>query len=180
MVNSSDKALLLSADEQRSFRILYDKYWQELYRKAIARLQNEDDAEDVVQEVFVSLWRNRHSISVEDSLAPYLFSALKYATLKLLYRKAKKGLILPKSLQNIEVESSTVENYIDCKELTQNIEHEVQNLPGRMREIYQLSRVEQLRNAEIAARLNISEQTVKNTLTVTLKRLKSRILNFFL
>lgn len=175
----TDKALLKAADEQFAFRVIYDRYWEALFTKAMRRLHNEEDARDVVQEIFISVWRNRHSIEIEETLAPYLFTALKYAIIKIVSKKAQKGIMLPLSI--LELERFTTENNeaIDYKELQATIEHEVAGLPDRMREIYQLSRVQHLRNAEIARLLNISEQTVKNTLTVTLKRLKAKVLHLF-
>lgn len=180
MKSIADKALLKAADEQLAFRILYDRYWEALYLKAMRRLNNAEDSRDIIQEIFVSLWRNRHNIQVEESLAPYLFTALKYAIIKLVYKKAQKGILLPLSVIELENHTEGINEAIEYRELKATIDHEVAALPDRMREIYQLSRVRQLRNAEIARLLNISEQTVKNTLTVILKRLKSKLLHILL
>lgn len=180
MKSLTDKALLKAADEQFAFRILYDRYWEPLYIKAFHRLHNEQDAQDIVQGIFITLWRNRHQVQVEESLAPYLFSALKYSIIKLVYRKAQKGSLLPLSLVDLEKHYANTNTEIEFKELKANIDNEVAGLPDRMREIYQLSRVQHLRNAEIAEMLNISEQTVKNTLSVTLKRLKSKLLHLLM
>ena len=179
MKSWTDKALLTANDEQFAFRVLYDRYWEDLYKKALCRLNNPEDAQDIVQEVFVSLWRNRSTIEVNDSLAPYLFTALKYAIIKLVYRKARKGISLPLSFLELEKYVSGIAEEVEYKELRSAIDREVASLPDRMREIYKLSRVNHLRNTEIAERLNISEQTVKNTLTITLKRLKSKVLHIF-
>jgi RNA polymerase sigma-70 factor (family 1) len=176
----TDKALLKAADEQFAFRVLYDRYWQSLYIKAYRRLHSEEDAQDVVQCVFISLWRNRRQVQVEESLAPYLFTALKYAVIKVVYKKSQKGTLLPLSIAELEKFVTANATELEYKELKANIENEVAALPERMREIYQLSRVKHMRNAEIAQMLNISEQTVKNTISVTLKRLKSKLLHLFL
>lgn len=180
MKSLTDKALLKAADEQFAFRILYDRYWEPLYLKAYRRLHSEEDAQDVVQGVFISLWRNRRQVQVEDSLAPYLFTALKYSIIKVVYKKAQKGTLLPLSVPDLEKYCTGAGTELELKELRSSIDNEVAGLPDRMREIYQLSRVKHLRNAEIAEMLNISEQTVKNTLSVTLKRLKSKLLHLFI
>jgi RNA polymerase sigma factor (sigma-70 family) len=180
MKSFTDKALLKAEDEQFAFRILYDKYWESLFKKAACRLGNEDDARDVVQEIFISLWRNRQSIEVEETLAPYLFTALKYAIIKLVYKKAKKKIIVPLSVIDLENYFGNTDGVIEYRELRNLLEKEVAVLPERMRQIYYLSRVEHLQAGEIARRLNLSKQTVKNTLTLTLKRLKSKVLIFCL
>ena len=174
----TDKALLISMDEHAAFRVLYNRYWESLYKKAIYRLGNGADAQDVVQEVFISLWRNRATIQLEGTLTPYLFSALKYSIIKQVYRKAKKGVQVPLSANELERTEVTIEELLQYKELQTLLAGEIAGLPERMQEIYRLSRVENLPINEIARRLNISEQTVKNTLTTALKRLREKITHY--
>lgn len=174
----TDKILLLSTDEQTAFELLYNRYWEQLYKKAYQRLGNSDDAQDVVQEVFVSLWRNRDKIDVENTLAPYLFTALKYCIISQVYRKAKKGITVPLAIEELERIEVSTEELLEFKELQLIVNNEVANLPERMREVYRLSRIEHLQVAEIALRLNLSEQTVKNTLTIALKRLREKLARY--
>ncbi len=174
----TDKTLLLSTDEQTAFEIVYNRYWEPLYKKALRRLGNSADAQDVVQEVFVSLWRNRDTVKVESTLAPYLFTALKYCIISQVYRKAKKGITVPLALEELVQLEVTTEELLEFKELQQIINTEVAALPERMREIYRLSRIEHLQIAEIAMQLNISEQTVKNTLSTALKRLREKLAHY--
>lgn len=174
----TDKTLLLSTDEQTSFKIVYNRYWEPLYKKALHRLGNSADAQDVVQEVFVSLWRHRDTVEVETTLAPYLFTALKYSIITQVYRKAKKGMTVPLAVEELEQIEITTEELLEFKELQSILYTEVEALPERMREIYRLSRIEHLQIAEIAKRLNISEQTVKNTLSIALKRLREKLTHY--
>jgi RNA polymerase sigma-70 factor (ECF subfamily) len=175
---ADDKFLLTAADEQRAFKVLYNRYWEPLYRKALSRLGTSEDAQDAVQEVFISLWRNRSTIEIEDTLSPYLFTALRYCIIKRVYRKAKKGLQVPLSPEELGNVDHYAEELFEYKELQQIIGKEVSNLPSRMQEIYKLSRIEHLSSSEIASRLSISEQTVKNTLTITLKKLRVKLSHF--
>ncbi|HEU4634491.1 MAG TPA: sigma-70 family RNA polymerase sigma factor [Flavisolibacter sp.] len=174
----SDKALLVADDEHAAFRVLYERYWEPLYKKGFCRLGNSADAQDAVQEVFISLWRNRATIVFEQTLSPYLFTALKYSILKQVYRKTKKGLLVPLSAEELEHTSVDTEELLQYRELQAVIETEVASLPGRMREIYRLSRMENLQIAEIAGQLNLSEQTVKNTLSTALKRLREKLSHY--
>ena len=173
--NLTDKALLVSENEDLAFRVLYDRYWEALYKKAFYRLGNSDDAQDAVQEIFISLWRNRETIQFEDNLSPYLFTALKYCIIKQVYRKAKKGILVPLSAEELTWTGVTTEEVLQYKELQAAIDSEVAGLPERMQKIYRLSRIDNLQIAEIAGQLNISEQTVKNTLTTALKRLRKKL-----
>ena len=175
MEHLPDKELLSWTDGQAAFRVLYDRYWQPLYQKALVRLGSNTDAEDAVQEVFISCWRNRHTIQTDGSLAPYLFTALKYCIIKMVDRAARKGIVLSLSVIELEHTELSTEELLLNKELQTLIAREVAQLPEQMRRIYQLSRTEALSVAEIADRLNLSEQTVKNTLSTALKKLRQRL-----
>lgn len=176
--NISDRALLETEDEHAGFRILYSRYWEALYKKAYFRFGNSADAEDAVQEVFISFWRNREAIEVDETLAPYLFTALRYYIIKKVYQEAKRGVQVPLSAEKLEHSELTAQEILQYKELQSTIAKEVNELPERMKEIYRLSRVENLQIAEIAVRLSISEQTVKNTLTTALKRLRKKLSHY--
>lgn len=174
----SDKMLLTTIDEHLGFRTLYSRYWEALYKKAFHRFGNSADAEDAVQEIFISLWRNKHTIQVDETLSPYLFTALKYYIIKQVYLKAKRGIQVALSTEKLEHFEFSSEELLQYKELQSAIAEEVNELPERMKEIYRMSRVEHLQIAEIAMKLNISEQTVKNTLTTALKRLRESLSHY--
>jgi RNA polymerase sigma-70 factor (ECF subfamily) len=95
--------------------------------------------------------------------------------IKQVYRKAKKGICLPLSVKELELTELTTDELMHLKEMQSVIATEVSDLPQRMQQIYQLSRVDHLPVAQIAKQLNISEQTVKNTLTTALKRIKQKL-----
>lgn len=175
--NFSDKALLVDSDEQNAFRVLYDRYWESLYKKALQHLRCDEDAKDAVQEIFISLWRNKNTIDATNNLSAYLFAALKYHIIKQVYRKAKKGICLPLSLKQLELTSLAADEVTEAKEMQNIIAAEVSALPKRMQQVYQLSRTEYLNTSQIAKQLDISEQTVKNTLTIALKRLKKKLIH---
>lgn len=174
----TDKALLIADDEQEAFRLLYDRYWEVLYGKALHRIGNDADAQDVVQEVFISVWRNKNTIQTKDSLSTYLFTALKYCIIKRVYRQAKKGIVLPLSVEDLEKSELTADELLRYKELQSVVADVVAGLPERMQEIYRLSRTDNLSIQEIAQKLNLSEQTVKNTLSEALKRLREKLTHY--
>jgi RNA polymerase sigma-70 factor (family 1) len=178
MHDLTDTDLLCAKDEQKAFRELYDKYWEPLYKNALYRLGSDADAQDMVQEVFIGLWRNKNSIQNIGSLSAYLFTALKYTIIKRIYRQAKKGIMVPLSVEELEHVELTTEELLQYKELQSVIANEVANLPTRMQQVYHLSRNELLSTKEIAQRLNLSEQTVKNTLSAALKRLREKLAHY--
>lgn len=178
MLNSlSDRELLLLKDE-RAFKVLYERYWSPLYRKAIVRLGNVEDTKDVLQEIFISIWNNKEEIQIEDSLGPYIFTALKFAVIKKIDRDSKRGIVHPLNIEDIEKVHLSNEEVIHYKELEKLIHKEVEALPERMKQIYLLSRNAQLKNKEIALKLKISEQTVKNMLSTAIKKLRSKLSDY--
>ncbi|NLR58274.1 sigma-70 family RNA polymerase sigma factor [Chitinophaga polysaccharea] len=176
MINQlSDKEILSLGNDDAAFRVLYERYWKSLYHNALARLGNHEDAQDIVQDIFVSFWRNREHIQTDGSFSFYLFGALRFAIIKHVYRKAEKGTILPLSVMHLELSEVALGKHLELKELQSVLEDETSKLPARMQEIFRLSRDENLSLSEIARRFDISEQTVKNTITTALKRLRSRL-----
>lgn len=171
----SEQELLTAVDEQSAFRILYDRYWQRLYEKALGRLGNDEDAQDVVQEIFISLWRNRQKVQVDGTLAPYLFTALKYSIIKRIHRKSQHAAPYPLTLDQLGSVELSPNEILQFKELQDIIEREVSELPERMQQIYRLSRTDYLTTLQIAETLGLSEQTVKNTLSTAVARLKDRL-----
>jgi RNA polymerase sigma-70 factor (family 1) len=173
----TDKALLLS-NEENGFRILYDRYWQDLFQKAKTRLGNAKDAEDIIQDIFVTVWNNRATITIEDSLQPYLFTALKYCIIKKVERDYKRKKTYPLDIDNADSIQITNEDLLQYKELEELIAAEVDLLPDRMKQIYRLSKQEQLTIRDIAVQLNLSEQTVKNILGESVKRLRIKLAKY--
>ncbi|NLR80207.1 RNA polymerase sigma factor [Chitinophaga eiseniae] len=167
----------VTQDDPAAFTPLFEKYWEEMFSIAYRRLKDESQAKEIVQNIFIHCWDHRHHIQVTQNLAPYLLTALKYSIVRHLYRSAKKGVMeLPLSVFNIPDEEKNYEqDWQEFDQLQQTIRLEVANMPGRMREIFILSREQELSIREIAMRLSLSEQTVKNQLHTALKRLRSRL-----
>ncbi|SFD47314.1 RNA polymerase sigma-70 factor, ECF subfamily [Chitinophaga sp. CF118] len=169
----SDGELLQSVkrDDTTAFEILYDRYWKALYLKACQRV-DKDEAKDIVQEVMMSLWRRRKTITVDKDgeLGRYLFTAIKYRVIShYAFNSAEiKKIELFNALDNQT-------DALETKELKASIEAAVNRLPVRMQQIFRMSREEDYSIADIARILNISEQTVKNQLTEALKRLRNSL-----
>lgn len=172
---------LLKTGNQLAFNELYNRYWKILFSKTLNILKDKSLAEDVLQEVFTSIWIRRESLEIND-IKSYLFSASRNnALLKIRNEKfvdlnadTIAGLIL-----NAETEIAEDEN-----DLLANINQEIQKLPKRCQTIFQMSRIDNYSNTEIATELKISIRSVENQLHLALKHLRqnlanSRFLSFF-
>jgi RNA polymerase sigma-70 factor (ECF subfamily) len=166
---------LLKSGEHAAFIEIYERYWTVLYLHARKILRNEAEAEDVVQEIFSSLWLKKEDIVLKSSLSSYLYSAIRYRIFNQIEHKKVISDYL-KSLQQFikEGEFVTEELYRE-KELAELIEKEIQALPSKMRQIFELSRKQYLSYKEIAEELEISEHTVKSQVSNALRILKLKL-----
>ncbi|QJB37211.1 RNA polymerase sigma-70 factor [Chitinophaga oryzae] len=181
MKHLPDTALLermQAYNDRAAFDELYHRYWEQLYMAAYARLQQEADAKDCLQEVFVALWHKRRELRIEGPLGPYLHVALKYRVLNHL----RSHLNYQKHLDIFSAIPPAIFDRADDRlalaEIQQIIAQTVAALPEKTRQVYILSRQEQLSVREMADQLGVSQQTVKNQLTTALKRLKDALAGF--
>ncbi|MEM7107855.1 MAG: RNA polymerase sigma-70 factor [Bacteroidota bacterium] len=153
----------------RHFKLLYERYWSKLYVIANNVLRNEADAEDVVQELFISFW-NRRSTLVIDNLGGYLYTAVRYNVAKKLSKRPlqRNHQELFEAIQD----KANLELSLEFKDLVDFIRGKIDELPDRCKEVFELSRFEQLSNKEIAQKLNISTSTVENQINKALKNLR--------
>lgn len=160
-----------------SFSCLFERYWEEMFSMAYRRLADEATSKDFVQNIFIHAWENRQWITVEDKLSPYLFTALKYSVIRHIYREAKQGTTdLPLSVYSLPDETDLKkQDHYDFDRLRDRIQVEIAAMPDKMRGVFTLSYEKELSVREIAMRLSISEQTVKNQLQNARKRLRLRL-----
>lgn len=166
---------LLHEDSEEAFTKIYNRYAEKLAGFAAAKLYNLDDAQDVIHDLFVGLWQERKSLIIHQTLEGYLFTKVRSRIIDKIrknitreeYAKALAGL-------NASLEPE-VDQRIAVRELEKTIEQALEGLSPRVKEIYRLSRESNLSIREIADRLQLSEQTDKNQLTVALKHLRQSL-----
>ncbi|HTN38231.1 MAG TPA: RNA polymerase sigma-70 factor [Arachidicoccus sp.] len=165
--------VLLKEGEEFAFTAIYERYVDVLYRYAWNILQNETECKDAIQEVFVWLWTRRSQLNVT-ALKYYLLAAVKYKLIRAIQNSKRRDQILARHIDLICPDALEA---IEIKELKAIIEQFTQTLPPRAREIFHLSRNEYFTNREIASKLQISEKTVENQMTITLRKLRDALGN---
>lgn len=161
-----------------AFDTVYARYCKRLYGFVLRYIKTETDAEEIVQEVFLKLWMSRSKIDIYSSFESFLFTIAYNTTISLLRKKLneKKYIDHIESIQNIE-SADVVINDLQFNELNVKVQQLLNKLTPRQKEIFQLSREEGLTHNEIAKKLNISVNTVKNHMVSTLSFLKSNMDN---
>jgi len=173
----SDKVFLeqVKKGDEAAFRRLFEKYWQDLFQLASKRLRSKDDASDMVQEVFLSLWNNVQQVEIEESLGAYLFVSLRN---KIFNHYEKQSIrlkyLLSQPFHPVQSEE-LIWSHLSSKELRSVVAAEVSRMPAKMKEIYLLSREQQLSIAEIADLLLLAPQTIKNQLHLALGRIRESL-----
>ena len=166
---------LLKQGNNMSFTEVFNRYHAPLYAQAFNKLRDEDDARDVVQDMFTRLWLKRAGLDADNNLAGYLFRGLRNAIFDLI--KHKKIVLAYEDSFNefIAGPHEETDHLIREKQFAELIEREIAALPPRMREVFELRRKENFSNKEIAQQMNIAESTVADQMKKALKILKMRI-----
>jgi RNA polymerase sigma-70 factor (ECF subfamily) len=161
---------LLCKSDESAFAELYNRFWQKLFAIAYNRLREIQSAEDIVHDVFASLWVNRKRIEIE-SLDNYLATAAKYMVLAKIKKKEQERIYYNTSRQTAVIEFP-IETSLHYKRILEIVKIEVEKLPEKCKLIFKYSRNEGIPVKQIAKELNISSKTVENQLNKALRQLK--------
>jgi RNA polymerase sigma-70 factor (ECF subfamily) len=171
--NYTDRELvaLLNVGSPVAFNILLDRYSPRVYRFAMSYLKNRQDAEEIVQEVFLKIWKIKEELSPEKSLDSFLFTIAKNGILNTIRKARSQQAYLNYAVLYPE-KKVLVDDELDFRELEKACKMAVDRLSPKRKEIYRLSREKFLSNAEIAAHLGISVKTVENQMTSALSEIR--------
>ncbi|WPQ61732.1 RNA polymerase sigma-70 factor [Chitinophaga sancti] len=169
---------LLAAGSQASYTVIYERYSEILFRHAYNMLEDRAEAEDVIQEVFLMLWTKRAGAAGAKSLSGYLYTSVRNRILNHLTHQKVVDKYLDSIRTYMEAGSYTADELLREKELAAVIEREIEAMPPKMREIFLMSREQELSHKSIGELLNISDKTVKQQVYKAVKQLKGRVENF--
>ncbi len=173
-IEKSDLLLLnqLKLGNISAFDHFFKKHWTGLYLYAYSILKSKESCEDIIQNVFVDFWQ---CVSRKDIRNPkaYLYRAVKYQVLN----HIRNNSIHKKHLDHLKtfISVQNLEDEIIFGEMDELLIKTTKKLPDRCREIFELSRIHNLSNKEIADKLNISIQTVKNQISTALRFLRKAL-----
>ena len=163
----------MTNNNEEAFTSIYRRYWEELFLTAVKALRGKEEAADVVQDVFLSLWNRRSELNIQGSLAAYLHTSVRYKCIHYIEKNITRRdyLLL---LSEVELSSffMNAESNLQVKELQQTINETVAKMPSKMQEVYKLSRQEHLSHKEIAGCMSISVETVKKHIQHALNLIK--------
>lgn len=165
----------IQKNDIKAFEKLFDLLWSPLYVFARSVIMDEEAAKDIVQEVWIDYWNRRKTIK-NICIESYLFRAVRYRAYKHL-RNNKFNSIQIEVIESLVADSDTMlqEDFENTKKKINSV---LKILPNRCREIFILSREEDMANQDIATHLGISKRTVENQITFALKKIREGLLSF--
>ena len=168
--------ILLKKGDVVAFDNIYEMYSKRLFGFVLRYVKQKEDAEGIVQEVFIKIWETRNKIDIYSSFDSFIFTIAYNTTISLLRKRISEHKYQERlnSVQQI-TEANEVIDEIYFKEINTQLLLLLDKLTPRQKEIFQLSRDEGLTHEQIAKKLEISVNTVKNHLVSTLAFIKSHI-----
>ena len=166
---------LLQKGNVTAFDSLFKVYSPKLFGFGLKYFRNDNDAEELVQEVFVKVWENRQTLKSELSFKSYLFT-IALNQIRKHFNKRATSLRYLESLQHDHelTENQEIQND-DYESILKQINLIIEQMPKRRREIFMKSKLEGKSSKEIAEELNISDGTVDNQVSEALRFIRSRL-----
>lgn len=171
--------IALKRGNEKAFNTIYKHYWRQVYNFCRLYLTNTEEAEEVVQDVFVRLWQSRDLLREEENFKGLLFIISR----NLVFNQSRKSfnqdfytLSMLEALENMPEETAYgIEEELEAKDLSAYIDLLIAELPPQRQRIFNLSRKEQKSYKEIADLMHLSEKTVEHQVSEALKFLRKHI-----
>lgn len=166
----------IKENDAKAFAVLFDRYWSKLFTTAFKHLKDSEACAEVTHDIFLNLWLKRDRLNIL-SFPNYLQASVRYHVYR--YKKTLRAIPIQYTdeLENIKESNFAHAGDYDLRyyELENTVNSYLSGLPERCREIFLLSRKDQLTNDEIAIRLSISKRTVENQITHALRHIRSSL-----
>ncbi|SDE63894.1 RNA polymerase sigma-70 factor, ECF subfamily [Dyadobacter soli] len=174
----NDKAghllLALQKGDAEAFTAIYKAYWYDMFLVAYRKLRNKEAAEEIVQDIFLRVWRERDTLHIEN-LNYYLFSAVRYEVIDHIRAKGRTFEYLDYYGAVDSIQDLNTENQLALDELLRVIDECLHILPEKTREIFRLHKLEYWPISRIAPRFGLSEKAVEYHLTKSVRVVRTHL-----
>lgn len=164
--------LLCASNDTCAFSELYHRHWKLLFCLAVKQLGSSAEAEEVVQDLFLDIWKRRKSLAIRSSLSTYLCAALNHKVINLLNKKKRMLQYVQSVRPDLWIERSSAYS-LDVKILEKDLTLLVGKLPCKCRIVFTLSRSYGYSRKQIAQKLAISEKTVEAHISNAIRKLRA-------
>lgn len=167
----------LNATNTSTIEQCFKSHFKALHAYAYTIVKDDIMAEEMVQNVFFKLWKNKEAIEINQSLTAYLYRSVYHESLNYIKHLKVKSVYQAHAARNMN-NSNNAADKLKLKDLEEHLEKALRNLPEQCRAIFQMSRFEELKYMEIAAKLGISVKTVENQMGKALRILRMELADF--
>jgi len=176
-VDLSEKEVLekIQSGNESAYEMIFRTFYQPLCRYAYSFLEDREEAEEVVQSAFITVWEKRKSIDIQTSLKSYLYRMVRNGCLNVIKHEKVKQQHVAHEMAVTEVSYESVTQKVYASELESKITEALKALPEQCRLVFQLSRFEELKYQEIADQLQISVKTVENHMGKALRIMREQL-----
>ena len=157
-----------------AFETLFRSYYEPLCHYSCRFVESMDTAEEIVQDLFYVLWKERDKLQIFTSVNGYLYRSVKNKSLQYVEKLIVRDNYLKNYTEDAMIETHTPQEELEYKELEQQIEKTICCLPGRRQKIFRMNRIEGKKYSEIAQELQISVKTVEAEISRALVELRDR------
>lgn len=180
MILFDEKQLIsrLKGDDQKAFDEIFNHYYSRVYNLAFHFLHSKEEAQEIVQIVFIAIWEKRFKIDESKSFSAYLQSIARHTIFNQFKRAVYRQRFIDYTIKQTDAEETATDDSYQYKELQEVLENAISQLPPRRREIFYLSRSKGLSYKEIAIKLSISEATVNTQISKSIEYLRKKVKEF--
>jgi RNA polymerase sigma-70 factor (ECF subfamily) len=165
----------VSTSEQEAYTKLYTQYHSLLFQYALQFLKSKPLAEDVCHEVFMNLWQHRHELSKIESVKAYLITSTRNTSINALKSISRSQQKMADVCRSFPQQSFNTQELLLHKEYVAFVHKEIENLPGRAKEVFSLCRDEGYSYEQVSRQLGISRNAVKGHMVNSMKKLRSLV-----
>lgn len=181
MNHTSDPLLaLIKQGNKHAFDQVFLSHFKRLKAYASTWIRDPDEAEEIVQNVFVRIWTKREQLEVDGILNAFLYRSVYHECLNYLKHQKVRAAFSLHASHKATVKTGNLTDEIMASELKKHIYSAINDLPEKCRQIFELSRFNNLKYHEIAGVLNISIKTVENQMGKALKVLRLKVADFLI
>ena len=166
---------ILDKDPEKAFECLYSHMWDKLFSISLNFVRDKSIAQEIVQDVFVTLWVKRKRLESVSDIRAFAMRAVQHRIYDHFDKKAVHQKYALKITQSESNQADSTQQQIEYNETFKLIDTEIDKLPDTTREIFRLSRFDRFSNEEIATRLQLSVKAVEYHITQALKHLRLRL-----
>jgi RNA polymerase sigma factor (sigma-70 family) len=170
---------LLKSNDPDAFKIIYQRYWRQLYSFVYQQIDSKEDTEEILHDLMLSLWQNRGQSQIQH-LRIYLFIAARNLTHKFIKSKINLRKYREYQLLHQVFESNNSDEIFNINDLSTAIESVLKKMPEKTATIFRMSKIDELPVKKIALKMDLTDKAVEYHITKSLKMLRQHLQDFHL